>query len=220
MNKRFNELSEQEVLSLTDAEIDNLINLECAEQGVKLMRGKNAPSEPLYYEMPKADIRVFELLGLVFKSRDECEKVYQSLLECTLTGWNFSDGSFSRVETGNIKNFSINDQHIYSAESYDEIKQLVKKNTILKNEYQESLEKYNKDMGEYLPIEEGIIEKIERVRRKYEEFKKLHSEFNNYMKLASGDFELAQSFFEKAYNVSEEAMGYIRSQYPVETIKN
>ncbi len=78
--KRINELTEQEILNLTTKDVELMIKLKKAEEGVKLFP---KPKEPSYFEIKPPDMVLYSCVlfgdALVFENIEEANTVINAI---------------------------------------------------------------------------------------------------------------------------------------------
>lgn len=226
--KKITEMTEQEILALTDSDLDLLIKLGMAEAGIKLL---DMPVEPKYFPTPKKDCVAYAVSGfnLVFKEKELADQLSHLLSEIIdksfapdyergnyelkfLKNYNQSDYSFSSV--GNVTK-----EDYFNRETLASFSELVKENNKAKKEYEEQLAEYNDAHDKASYIRDDIYEAHATVVSKYQKMENIKRQYLVYLKLANGDSDIAMNFLEKAYEVDEDTLHYIHPDAPRVTVE-
>jgi len=213
--KAFNELTEEEILNLTEEEIGTHIDFACAESGVKLMRGKSAPTLPDYHKIGGGDLIIYDVCNISFKNKEEAHALYELLKNSnSITSWAYGDsyGDSLKKET-TPPSIDQRTHTVCSKDFVEKQKELLIENKEKQTQFETVRDQFNKDAEAYYPIEGAIYDKLNNVREKYAEFNRLNSEFQSYLGLSDNDFDTAMKFFKRAFAVSEEATEYIVQAY-------
>lgn len=223
--KTISEMTELEILSLTDEDVSVRIKLKKAEEGIQLI---DKPQEPSYFNIEEPNITVYTcgLFGddLVFQSIEELTNVVESIKKAktkTKLSYDYSKlgSDFKYLDTLKSKRFSdewstISSNQVYSSELYSEISTLAMQNKKLKETYEKDLKSYHSALQESKWIEDEINEQVSSVRGKYYKMDNYARKFkNDYLPLANNDENVAMKFLEKAYNLSDEEQKYVFENY-------
>lgn len=229
--KNITELTEQEILALSQEDINLMIKLAKAEAGIKFIK---EPTVPNYIKIPDPDVTVWyiQLLGssAVFTNRSEVEKIYEqliaskSLMYSTYEGSDYNlyhiKGTYSDSYSKNFAN--IETKKVYSLALWNTIKDNADTNKKLKTEYEKDLREYNDNQSSAKDIINNINSKIYEVVKKYNTLNNYVDIFiNEYIPLADDIFETAMKFMNKAYTLNEDEIKYITDYYnsPKENIE-
>lgn len=224
--KTINELTEQEILVLTELDIQKMIKLRMAEDGIKIL---DIPKEPELLEMEKPDLTTYSIsiLGdnLCFGSIDDANAVVDSLLKSTSIGmvnYDYSklDSNFKYFEKGKTRMYyddntvSVNTVRCYSMGLYAKIADEAIRNKKAKDDFIKQQSEYNKINSECVDIVSEIRDRVSEVKDKYYRLEELIGKFNNdYLPIANGDEKIAMKFLVKAYSLSEDDVVYINNNY-------
>lgn len=200
--KRVSEMSDEELLMLSQDKIDDLIKLEMAYEGVV---EPVSPKEPDYILIPGPDVEAWEvatLNGTIFESHEDARSVADKLSNSKrfIKDYNYAGDvkvdfiSDSRTDAPVIKPIKL-----YSRKLFTEIFELAKQNSKLKNNYNDlmkdfeiQLEKCNKIANKVEAIVDGAI-----IRKSNREL--AIARFDEYLTLAQENVDIALSFIQKAY---------------------
>ncbi|NDV46093.1 hypothetical protein D0T49_03435 [Paludibacter sp. 221] len=210
MKKRFDELTEQEILALNESDINTLIDAEAIEQGVKIL---SKPTKPELTEIAEQDVTLFNIQGtsLYFLNAEEANTVANYLKACSSLKDIKMDVSagITKIEKEANMAFALKEEKCYSAELFESIKEAKKANSAAQSKYQSLLKEYNDEKSKKDKIAASIRKKTTDVKNKYAEMERLKSIFTeNYLPVAETK-EKAMEAFKKAFEISEETEGYV-----------
>lgn len=220
--KTIDEMTEQEILALTDEQVEKMKKLVLAENGVQF---PEKPKHVELFDIEDEDMAVYNipLLGdMCFANRDEAERVLQLLSECGSLGFIENDyqaqADYFRHEKKrkycayNENELSITTKRAYSIELYNKIKDFSKQNKKMQEQLEKDLQAYNKAMERNIELTSGIEDRIREVRSKYRRLDGFKRKFDEeYLPLADGDRDMAIRFMAKAYNLTDEEKEYVLS---------
>jgi len=226
--KKITELTEQEILDLSKDDIQRMIKFRMAEEGIAFV---TPPIKPIYFEVPEPTTKVYycSLLGkqYSFEDVDELNKLLGVINECktlctvennySLRG-KYKDYIAKEIKTSTWRSDEPSDTItptiVYSNKEYVGIKDLLEKNSRLKEDYEDKLKdyKYAKENSKW--IRDEIEERVEEVREKYRKLGDYVWKFeNDYLPLADNNKEVAMNFLNKAYFLTEEEQNYVLESY-------
>lgn len=199
--KLFTEYSVPELANLNREELESIIQLECAREGIQFIEEPKLPAKPAY------DDFYFEIEHTGIKSRDEaminvlCDAIKES-------SYGFQDSDYE-WEMGYEFQFLKED---YSNKFYKVVKVGCFKEATVKHrsqeliEYQQQKSLYDTKRSQWLNsgksynrIKEKIIGGWISARNKIQTQKELQSSYEFYKKLFDGDEAAADKFFENTF---------------------
>ena len=212
-------MTEQEILALTDEQVEKMKKLVLAENGVMLL---DKPKDVELFEIAEPDLAVYNipLLGeLCFTSRDEAERMLEVIRSSKTIGFtdhDYSAGATYFKEGKKRSTWSSSDEvcvetkQAYSLELYSKIKNFSIQNKKMKEKLAKDMDEYNKAMEQNIALTSHISERVREVRSKYERLDGYRRKFNEeYLPLADGDHDMAILFMVKAYGLTEEEKEYV-----------
>ena len=208
--KKITEMTEQEILALTEEDVQKIIKLRMMEEGIKIM---DKPQVPELFEIAPADVQIFTipiLDGFAFTDMEEVTKVAEVLqnvnsLRKVDYDWNKLGSDYKyltkkeRYAFRGDSDFDVQSGWVYSNELYAKIADFAVQNKAMK-------EQAEKDKKEY--------ESQLQVRSKYIRLNDLTRRFAiDYFPLSDNNEDMAIRFMTKAYSLTEEEKEYILSNY-------
>ncbi len=227
--KHIDELTEQEILALTEDDIQELINVRIAEEGIKFI---SYPNSPILSVIPKPSISVYScnLFGddLVFTDLEELQKVLQLLESCKSkcsidSDYNLPEENRYRISSKLKTRYSIfsdsswdriNTIKVYTNDEYLKIRDIAKDNAKLQDTYKSDLKEYNNTIEISKDIKSEIYDIVNKVVNKYDTYNMyINLLVNTYLPIAKGDLEIAINFLDKAYNLTPDQKEYVLEHY-------
>jgi len=222
--KRLEEYTNDELMKLTDKEIETLIDLECAHEGVPLLPEdvpvKPAkPSEDLepdvtYYEfstspefMTQADAVAAAELIKQFDSPD--------------TEWTYGRGKSFDMFKGVKKRTQVDivSKKAFTAAHHAKIADA-------KSKYEMELDAYDKAQREYDSIaknrrqtSQSVYDRLSEAREHFAKIQRYCTEFKRYLKLAEGSRQIAWNFLKSAHPEEDEFIdSEVRTKLAVDAV--
>ena len=215
--KGITEMTEQEILALTEEDVQKMIKLRMMEEGIKIM---DKPKIPELFEIEPADIQYFSiplLDGFAFTDINEATKVAEILksaksLRKVDYDWNKlgSDYKFlkksERYKFNGNSDFDIISGWAYSDELYAKISNFAAQNKVMKEQAAK--------MQEASGIISEISGWVKEVKVKYERLNRLTYKFaTDYYPLSDHNEDMAMKFMAKAYSFTDKEKEYILQNY-------
>lgn len=219
--KTIDDYTTEELLKLTDEQIDKLYRLRLAENGIKI---PNLPEKPNYEEEPQPDKTVYTVNGIdvYFEKKEVADKFADMMIKnmddlCKLE-YTYSvspDAKYTeelKEDYGFRNGISISPKGVYSKALYNEIKDVLTRNKEKRDEYRNLKSEYDNQNSKASKHREYIMNKIKEAKKKEFEKSEMLRTFNEYLDLADGNSEIAWNFMNKAYELSEEDKTYINRE--------
>lgn len=217
--KEWQKLTDEELASLTEEQVETYRKLIYAEKGIKF---PTEPKEVVITDTPK-DLTVYSISnitsdwtnGILFTSLEEARTVAEILSKCKSLGHRKIENSEKYFElgcprdyAGNIMDFTVSPEKTYSKEVFEQNKQKLINQQRLIGQYNEDKREYEDNLRLANEATEEFEDKLENARKIMSHREYLYDVFyNDYMPLA--DQDTALKFLKKAYTVSDEDELYI-----------
>ena len=215
--KKINELTEQEILDLTEGQIQNMIRFEAAEQGIKLLP---YPTRPTYKAIPTPTKKVYSLSGLYsiafsdISIPQQIQEIIKSATERFSIEYKNDFYSYKYMKKSSAKVDEIKIDEVYEESQIESVLADLKGNTDLKKQYDSALTDYNENQGGIDAISKEIYDVIWAIREKYDTLSRYCGLYkNDYLPLANNDKTVAMNFLVKAYGLTEEQQQYVSENY-------
>lgn len=201
--KPFDELTDDELIELSDAQIQRYIDLRCAEGGVPLL--PPAPQPPDFLE-PQPDLPIFGFAGLYFTDKGVALAVLKAVNEAPSRmnleymkkdRWSFDYNkpiAVPALEPEELKDTMVFSQRAGAEYAAVNVAAEAEKSNYdqLKREFDEIAAKRT---SIEIPIRDRIAEAAKRSRRR----ERLRGEYARYLELAEGNPQVAANFLAAAH---------------------
>lgn len=188
--KWIDELSEQEILALTDEDVFAMVRYQCAVQGIRIVE---APEEPKRVNMEPA-LKFYEVERYLFENQADAEEAVRVISKSWQAGW----GEF-KTPRERTRDLDINVTMLYSQKQLDQHKDEMESYQRSKSVYDNLKEEYDEAEGKRRELLDQVWEKVNEVQERFGKLNRLRDQFAEYVKVAKGDRNLAWQFFVKAY---------------------
>ena len=224
--KNIEELTDQEILHLTDKDVERLINLKSAEEGIRF---NNKPEPLVIKKLAKPDITVYtcDLFGdsLVFEDILHLQKVIKLLSGLKLQSL---DHNYELPEearnyiTKKLKTSSwnsspwdtITSKTVYSNKLYNSIKSDLKDNNALATEHGKVSDDWILDNNKVDQIRNDITSKRNEVISKYTALNRYCTIFKSeYLPIVDNNKDIAIKFLSNAYKLDAIQQQYVLDHY-------
>lgn len=223
--KKINEMTEQEILALSEQDIQNMIKFRMMEEGIKVI---DKPKKPELFEIEPADQKVYVipiLNGYAFTDFAEAQKVADALREAKSfrnvdCDWNKLGSNFKYLEKkgrytyDDAGDFGISEICVYSNELYSKIVDFAAQNKAMNEQVEKDMKAYDDAYAASSDITLEIRSRVSEVRKKYERLERLTCSFaNDYYPLSDNNEEMAIKFMSKAFTLTDEEEKYVLEHY-------
>lgn len=204
-------MSDKEIYNLTDEEVDRLVRIRYAEEGIKFLEEppilKLAKNKSLSFEKYAY---VLDNLGIAVMNQDDAIKVsnFLSNFDIYKTGYDFTlsqDVIDKKIEIYNIKHIPV-----FDTKGLEDYKAIEAANRKIREKHEKEVKEYKGNLRAMQNIYNEIWGKVNEVRARLDEWNRLKKIFvNEYLPLVDGDTDKAMIFFKKAYGDNEDMVRYI-----------
>lgn len=223
--KKINEMTEQEILALSEQDIQNMIKFRMMEEGIKII---DKPKKPELFEIEPADKKVYIipiLNGYAFTDFAEAQKVSEALqnaksFEKIEYDWNKLGSDYQYLEKKDRypysypNDFGVNEIYVYSNELYANIVDFAAQNKVMTKQVESDMKAYNDAYAAASEITLEIRDRVSEVREKTARLERLTQKFaDDYYPLSDNNEDMAIKFMEKAYSLTEDEKKYILENY-------
>lgn len=223
--KKITEMTEQEILALTEEDVQKMIKFRMMEKGIKIM---DKPKFPELFEIEPADLKVYIipfLEGFAFLDIEEANAVSEALLNAKTLhkveyDWNKMGSDYKylvkkeKYTYSSSPDFSVNLNFVYTNELYNKISGFATQNKVMKEQARKDQEEYDALLRESSEIVSEICERVEEVRGKFDRLNRLAYKFaTDYYPLSDHNEDMAIKFMAKAYDLNEDDKEYILAEY-------
>jgi hypothetical protein len=223
--KKINEMTEQEILALSEQDIQNMVKFRMMEEGIKII---DKPKKPELFEIEPADKKVYIipiLDGYAFTDFAEAQKVSEALqsaksfrkVDCD---WNKLGSDYKylkkkeRYTFDSSGDFGVNEVYVYSNEMYANIVDFAAKNKAMTKQVEVDMKAYNDAYAAASDITIEVRGRVAEVMEKAARLERLTQKFaDDYYPLSDNNEDMAIKFMEKAYSLTEDEKKHILENY-------
>lgn len=198
--KLFNDYTGKEVESLTDEDIQRLINLECADRGAPML--PPLPVEPKAPEV-KPDMTLYQVAyGLYVDNLPDATKIIEAIKSSSaIYDTNYCCGyQYQRATPKSLADTAMTTSQVFSPEKWGSAENDYAKYEAAKKQYDADIKEYQSAAGERSAVSEYIWGIVSECRRFMNRREQMLGYLQQYIDLAEGDAETGARFFKKAYS--------------------
>lgn len=229
--KQITELTEQEVLQLTDDQLSNMVKFKMAESGIRILE---YPTEPEYTKLPAKEWPLYKVEGIdkLFVNREDAEAISKLLKQCkeshsiaTMSYINYdSSTSFGKLFVEDDYSFAgfadVKQVDLYREKTMENIKETINANKVLKTDFEAAVKEYKEVEEHSQDIKALIYGTYKDVINKYHRMAEMQYHYQQYVKLADGNEETAMKFLKNAYSIDEQTEHYVQGKdMPTEDVE-
>jgi len=200
-------MSEEQLLKLSEKEIQNLIDTECARQSVRLL-----PTMPPMPEKPDSekDLTVHYIGGNYYTSQTDAAKIAKAIneakskVELSYVTGNYDYQMPQVASPSNAEPVDPNASKVFSTGTGARVKQEWVTYQVLKKEYDTAKKDFDSVNEQRKQIEDDIRGPIQKAAANERRRTYLAGEFARYEELADFDDEIAYKFICNAYDDVED----------------
>jgi len=193
--KRYNDLKHEELVVLTEEDIERFIDIEIAYNGIMPVSCPEVPS--LAQEGIVATEIAFEVHEILCKTEEDAIAI--SRMEVFRTDYDYNAGGYDYKWLSPILDPSITKKTFYKQSDIVRIKDVLAKNKEKKSEYEkkkEAYDKYLKATGQIRSDVYAVYREAIDLQRDFDAAKLIHKK---YLELANQDSVVAMGFFKNTY---------------------
>jgi|GEM_PF-4691845 hypothetical protein len=209
--KNFFDLTDEEILNLTEDEIQNYIDLECAMNGIKLTPEPEKPKK----DIPAPDVNVYSIGGFKTLDYNKALALFDLVSNMELVDVEYGR-DFGYKFVTELKSYNkpeVSTDKYYTEEFYNQIADDVKKHEDAVKQYEMLMEDFEANQERRNEVADSILEVVYAVRKKESKRLSLEHQFNRYLELAGNDRETALRFL---FDAHPEAKAYKQFESEVE----
>lgn len=202
--KRINELTESELLELTDEQISNMVDYECAVEGVPMLPPHPGPAP--FVEKCKPDIDIYTVGGVYCATAEDAARILDAIANATTifkTDGYSDDKRYIAIPPGDYYYPKVEIEKGISATAYAAWKDQNAGLKELIGAYKEQRSTYDDAYKSREEIVQRVNNFISDARRNSYTRDCLRADFARYMELAEGNRRIALNFLEKVKDLSD-----------------
>ena len=207
-----NELTDQEIMKLTDDDVIAMVRRKCAEEGVKILQ---QPEEPTPFQI-QPELTFFVVAGHYFENAADAEATVLTLVKSYEEAYDYAVGySHKYPKKIESRSIEIETKRLFSKKQLDTFKDELTAHKEAESRYSELQSEWKEAQGHRNEFADEIWDKVREVRAKYDKLNNMRQQYADYVKIANGDEQLAWQFFVKAYQEqNDQDKAYIINKIP------
>lgn len=201
---RIYDMTEEEILALTDEHINKLIDYECALEGAPMLPPDPGPKPTM--DIPKPDIQAYGVMGFYVLDPEHAGRILTALNSGTLYNEEYGRGStkyLSPISNGSYHAPKIDAKMFHSVELWDSIKGEQTAFAEQEKEWEIRKKIYDKAAEERSQHTEAVWEHVGNLRSHAWQREQLRNEFKRYLDLAEDNNKIALAFLKKVKDLSD-----------------
>lgn len=201
MRKKFEELTREEMLSLTDKDKEFYISYALADRGI--VRPVHPGAQPEIPTFPAPTEVVYECRGLIVTDKEEAEMILN--LKTVHTTDYKSDYSKKYVKPVKAADYNVSIQKstYYKKEVIEKYDDEIKKANKLQSQYSNDLKAYDKAMAQIREETQFIQNMLDAVYDEFYFVERAGARYVELLELAENNVNIAINFFKKAFPKEE-----------------
>ncbi len=205
--KHIQDMSDEEILKLNQEDINNLIQLRYAEEGVKLMQPPVEPTKHVF----EPDLKRYEVNDIYFLTFEDAAAFVAAMRKGEETSYEWKVGSeYKYLKELNSYRTDIKEVGVFSKEKYLQVKDQLTLDTQAQENYKQMKKEYEECLENSAWIREEVNGRVQEVWDRHNRLEDLRRQFTTYLKLAEGNTDIAINFLTKAYGeLSADDLAYI-----------
>lgn len=199
--KRLDDMTSRELVNLTEEQVKDLIDIECAFAGARLL-----PPEPVYKQpaIIEPDAILYIVGGIKFKRQDQAMEIVEALeaMDLAQTGYAYEAGynnEYIKDEPANPP--QIESKKVFTRTAFEKHKSQLTANKVEDTAYENQVKLYREIKDERRDVEDRVLKRIRDAREEVEEQQRIVTQFDRYLTLADGARPMAIRFLADALKV-------------------
>ncbi len=204
--RRYFDLTTREILALTDEQINDLIDLECAIEGKPLLPEYPPLPPQLKFEPDQTWYTIKELSSsILFHCPEAAVSVIDAILKSGAASKKYLPGSdYSAFRLNDIGQLSIEPMKVYSEERWSEQPEAHNAYLKAKEQYQSAKAAYDSAVKSRAEIAEEVTSHINRILNIEKRKNEIRQIYNRYLALSDNNRNIAMNFLENVEEVPKD----------------
>lgn len=210
---KLNDLTDDEVLALSDEDIQFLIKRGMAEAGIPILP---RPVEPTYFDVPVPDLQVHDVGSFMFADRAAAERL-QAVVAAEaehLVKLGYSSDYNLRFVQSERKTPDVTTSIVYSQSAYAAHKEALDSNSVMRAAYEADLRAYEAAEREAAEVRSEVMDRVKAVEDAEERRAMLFDRFAEYVVIADGSRDIALEFLRRAFPMTDDEANAISKDAP------
>ena len=211
--ERFSDLTDEQVLGLTDEQVSHYCDIECAESGVALVPMHPGPEPAKLSAQP--DREYFDVDGVMLANREEAATLAGVITSMRRVTTNYAPGGdyTHQILVDNPRDVLVQVKRQWSPEAWDSHKKLILEHKAKQEAWKKETDAYSKALQDRASAVAWVYDRISELRDAAATRHHYREMLGRYLLLANGDEQIARNFLLKAY---PDARNYLDPMAPQE----
>lgn len=203
--KTIHEMTHQEIIALTDEQVERYIDLECAKAGVPLLPPEPTAPDPF---VKNKDVEVWAVGGFHFTDRIDAENVVAAInVARSRVELSYETGSYAdRLVEPAEQPVSTNAERHYSRAQWQREKDVATKARRAQEQHERDMKDYRELVQRRKEIAREIRETVDEAYTREYRRQFLRGEFDRYLRLAENDKRVALRFLSNTYDDARDVL--------------
>ncbi|MCP4948868.1 MAG: hypothetical protein GY923_15330 [Aestuariibacter sp.] len=194
--KRLEEYTRKELMDLNDGEVQNIVELETAFEGLRPYPcPANLDNKKKPLTIQKAESR-WEYAGLLFKTEEDARSVASMRPEVKEHSWDLG----TDIEWPKLCDKDVLPVALYGSQNVEEIRLELLERKRLREAYAEKKLKYDQYTSAMNKISGRVWADVYLAREFKDEVNFAHKRYEKFLELSDGNEDIAKKFLHDAYN--------------------
>lgn len=197
--RRIDDYKNEELVALTDEEINMIIDLECAFEGVPMLPPEPKPLEDTPLEKTEVGYKIDDMESVYF-SQEDAEEILKLIMSKPMLVSDYNrnyEVQFLRQADRTVPKVSKRLFYNENTAATEENRRLQLKP--LKTNYEAAKKVYDEALKGRSGVQELVFEKIREAQSIEATKQRYNTIWDTYINMAKGDITIAADFFVKAY---------------------
>ncbi len=203
--KRYSDLTHEELIVLKDDDVERLIDIEIANEGIMPVSKPEVPT--LEAEGIVASEVAFEVGGILFKNEDDAITVAR--MDSFTTNYNYQVGGYDYKWLDPVIDRTITRRTFYKQADIVRIKEILVKNKSKRKEYESRKKDYDEFLESTGKIRNAVYSFWREALNLQQEIDEAKAILEKYRALADSDETVAINFFKNTYKTREDIIAKV-----------
>jgi len=203
--KRLEGYTNEELRILTQAQIETLVDLECAHEGIPLL-----PEVPVKKEVnkPQPDLTLYLVPSVYFKNKEGANQIIELMNSMPRMGDKYYNYGYVNIE----ECVTLSEVKVFSEDAKLRTKSQTEAAKEIENQYESAKKEYDKIAEQRSDIINRINGAVGDAFDEYRKMEKYKKQYARYLQLAEGEKDIALNFMKAAHPNEDEYIEEILSK--------
>jgi GrpB-like predicted nucleotidyltransferase (UPF0157 family) len=207
---KIDEMTDEQVLALSEEEIADLIKYGMAVAGIPVYA---VPVEPHYETVVAPDAKVYEIAGVSLDDRAAAERIQSAIAkeQAKFVQLGYAEGDYTvRYVERSRTTWDVSTRTAYSQETWAKHRDVLKRNAAKKAEYDALKRSWDQAERDARSVRSAVTDRIDEVRERQARREMLTDRYVEYIGIAGGDKNVAMEFLRRAFDLTDDEAELLR----------